>query len=218
MAAWTFNARVDSPNERQGKVTYLISVTTNLACYELRDDDAETSGEAASLTTQAERELTLRRSYSQFVSLQAALLKAKLPGAAALPALPGKPLFGGAVSEKESEKRCAAFDQLFKVIGKSLELAKSDVVVGFLSAVPMPVWAEVQAQAEGKMRAIIHLSTGWDVQYSKNGIEIAVLKVPDSDFVMIRSDLVLPLPSATVHNMYTVSHPCTAARGYVTLF
>ena len=76
----------------------------------------------------------------------------------------------------------------------------------------MPIWSEVHAAAESKMRALIHLSTGWDVQYSKNGIEIAVMKVPDSDFVLIRSDLVLPLPAATVHKLYIVRHAVCGAR------
>lgn len=76
----------------------------------------------------------------------------------------------------------------------------------------MPIWEDVHKQAESKMRSIIHTTTGWEVQYAKNGIEIAILKVSDSDFVMIRSDLVLPLPSATVHRLYIVRLPSRVAH------
>jgi PX domain len=186
------------------QVTYLITVNTNLVAYEVVDGDGEAGEAATSPTMATEREISLRRSYSHFVKLRADLVRKKVAGAASLPVLPGKPMFGGSVSEKETEKRCAAFDAFFKALAKSPELASCEIVVGFLSEVPLPVWEEVHAQTKSKMNALLSLTTGWDVQYSKNGIEIAVMKVPDSDFVLIKSDLTLPLPSSTVHKMYTV--------------
>jgi len=203
-SSFAFSTSVSSPETTHGKTTFLIKVVTNLAAYAEEDEEAE-SADASSLTVATSRTLSLRRSYSQFVKLRSLLCSKKLPGVQQLPVLPGKPLFGGSVSDKETEKRCTAFDALFKAIAAKIELATADVVVGFLSEVPTPVYEEVRARALSNMQAIVKLSEGWDVRYQKDGVEIAIKAAPDSAFVMIRSLLHVSLPVASVRGLYVQS-------------
>lgn len=198
--AFTWRASVTSPTEAHGKVTYLIAVATNLSAYEDTEEEGEKGGEVP-LTGQSERVLSLRRTYSQFTKLREALVKSKLAGAATLPVLPGKPLFGGAVSAAEVSKRCAAFDALLKHLGHHAALATADATCAFLCDVPTPDFGAVRAAAAAKM-AEITATTGWDVVYSKDGIEVATVKEAGSNLVSLRSDLLLPLPVATAFLLY----------------
>ena len=69
------------------------------------------------------------------LQLRDALEKSGLPGAAALPALPAKRLFGSQ-SDAVTRERLAAFNALLTAIGASEALAAADATCAFLSCAP----------------------------------------------------------------------------------
>lgn len=228
-SVWSFSAVVVEPQTTSGSTTYRIDVSTNLASYAGEDEepteeqagDGETDDELTSLdaethvstrkelvqavralTLTAETHFSVRRSYTEFVKLRDTLAKSGLPGALALPPLPSKTLF--ATSAADIEKRLAAFNALFKHISQHDTLASSDAVTAFLSDVPPPNFEAVHAAALRAMAEMVaQPAEGWDVRYAKNGISIAVQKAENSKLYMIRSDVVVALPVARTHALYT---------------
>ena len=69
--------------------------------------------------------------------------------------------------------------------------------------VPKPDFGVVHHESLDAVRAVLAIKD-WTVQYSKNGIEIAVHACPTSDMHMIRSQVLVPLPVERTHAHYKV--------------
>jgi len=162
------------------------------------------SGSLASLALIGERAIRVRRSYTAFVQLRSALAAlASLPGCKSLPELPGKTLFT-ATDANTVERRRTSFQALLSHVASHPLLAASEPMAGFLLEVSKPDYEAVNALSLKRMRDTLALPTSaWEVRYSKNGIELAVQRAEDSAFYFIRSVVVVPLPVARVHALYT---------------
>jgi hypothetical protein len=167
-----------------------------------------------------------RRGHAQ---LRDALCKSRVAGSASLPELPGKALF--ATSAKELELRQRAFYAMLTHIGAHAELASADATCAFLSGAcalarrhsrvlkkrthpdaPKPDYGVVHRDALAAVRAVLAVKD-WEVQYSKNGIEIAVHACTTSDLHMIRSSVLVPLSVERTHAHYKARAQATHASG-----
>ena len=68
---------------------------------------------------------------------------------------------------------------------------------------PKPDFGVVHQESLAAAQAMLAIKRqDWAVQYSKNGIEIAIHACPTSDLHMIRSQVLVPLPVERTHAHY----------------
>lgn len=151
----------------------------------------------------------------------------RLAGSSLLPELPGRSLFASSAAELVLRQR--SFSSLLDYLGLNEELAAADATCAFFSGacslagksfhlanrtladVPAPNLHAVHLESVGEARAVLTIDT-WALQYSKNGIEIAVHALPTSNLHLIKTKLTVPLSVERTHAHYTVrgqvAHAC----------
>lgn len=224
---WFFRGEVGEPDTAGSSTSFLVVVTTNLFWYSEHgapvdatqaaareeeeeeeetekpgDDDDDLAELVAKLKLIPERRIAVRRTYSEFVKLRESLEKTGLPGADKLPALPAKRLFGSQ-DAKVIQERMAAFNALFAHLSQFDGLASADETCAFLCAVARPDFEKVHAEARKRMAEVLGLpEDGWDVRYDKRDIVIAVQKLEGSHFYLVKSTMLIPLPTDKVLKHY----------------
>jgi len=222
MAEPLFTAEISDP--QTSKTTdYLITVRTNYSVYgehgepngecpeveeeeedrgdgfEVLDDGEDGSGPKVA----GERLIKCRKTYSNFVQLREDLQKLGVKGAAELPALPGKTLFGSSTSDKVVQQRLQAFQALFDKIALTPELSVAAPVVEFVYTVAKPNYDELREKLKGKALEVGTVPENeWVVKQDKGGCKVSVVKTEGSKLVMVRSQVELPLTVTKAMEIY----------------
>ncbi|KAK3246472.1 hypothetical protein CYMTET_43990 [Cymbomonas tetramitiformis] len=213
-----FFVTIGEPQTSEGTIRaqteYLIEVTTDLAEYEFHGQqigptirsEGEPSDDSeefqTSSTTIPDRLIRVRKTYNHFEKLYARLKKEKIPGADQIPPLPASKMFG-TNDPKTIQKRVHGFQVFFDFISFNDELRTCAAVVEFLYACPMPDYEATKADIQEKAKQVYAMpASAWTLRQEKDGAKVMVAEMPGSSFLMVRTEVFLPLPLEDIMPLY----------------